>query len=119
MDTNDTFKMTDDAEFDARHSSEEDRALPSWPEPEFELLLRKPVEQPGGEPLTSIMLREPTCAEWDAIHAQPIAQRRRFSVHKITGLPMAVISQVGIGDMAIAENYITSFFAIAQEIGGR
>lgn len=90
-----------------------------WPDREFELVLRKAVARPEGGDLTSIMLREPTGAEWEDIMACEVALRRRYSVSRIGGVPMKLCALIGIGDLVRGEAYLTSFFDVGQAIGGR
>lgn len=90
-----------------------------WPDPTLFLELRTPVENADGTPVTVLQLREPTGAEWDEILAHPDASRRRFGVSKVSGLPMATVGKIGIGDLLVAEDYMLSFFDIGQEIAAR
>lgn len=96
-----------------------DDAPPAWPAPEWDLELRKPLAKKDGSTITSIMLREPTGAEWEDIMAHPVATRRRYSISRIGGVPMGDLAGVGIGDLVRGEAYLTSFFDIGQAIGAR
>lgn len=93
--------------------------LPAWPDAEWDLLLRKPLAKKDGATITSIMLREPTGAEWEEIMAHPVATRRRYSISIIGGVPMGDLARVGIGDLVRGEAYLTSFFDVGQAIGAR
>jgi hypothetical protein len=106
MTTDHAASFADDADPDFREPA---GALlsgdtPEWPEPEFELILRTPIERPDGSVVASIMLREPTGAEWEAINEQPLPLRRRYAISRIGGLPMAVTAKMGIGDLVRGEN---------------
>jgi len=87
----------------------------AWPDPEFELVLRKPVEH-ADETITSVMLREPTGGEWEEIFAQPEKLRRRYAVSRVGGIPMAVAAKIGIGDLVRGEAYLNSFFEVGLVI---
>jgi hypothetical protein len=89
---------------------------PQWPEPEFDLPLRKPLDLPDG-PVDSLRLREPTGFEWEQIMATAVATRRRFAVSLIAGIPMKACGQIGIGDLVRAEEYLNGFFAVGRTIG--
>lgn len=104
-------KIEDDEEFEAA-------APPEWPEPEFELTLRKPVTFKD-ETYSVVLLREPTGAEWEEMLAQPTAIRRRFMISKVGGIPMAATALIGIGDLVRGETYLMSFFDTGQAIGAR
>ena len=88
----------------------------AWPADRFELELRKPV-QFADETFSVLMLREPTCGEWEEIFAQPVQLRRRFAVSRIAGIPMKAVAMMGIGDVLRGEAYLNSFFEVGQAIG--
>lgn len=93
-----------------------DGAGPTWPEPEFDLPLRKPLDLPDGA-ISSLHLREPTGSEWEQIMAQPVATRRRYAVSLIAGVPMKACGAIGIGDLVRGEEYLNGFFEVGRTIG--
>lgn len=104
----------DDIDLDALED-----VAPAWPAREFELILRRPVTLPDGAEISSIMLREPTGAEWEEIMEHPVRSRRRFGISRVGGVPMKTCAAIGIGDLVRGEAYLTSFFEVGQAIGAR
>lgn len=86
-----------------------------WPSDDWEMPLRKPVSV-AGENVSALKLREPTCEEWEDCLAQPSLKQRRYIVSKVSGIPMAIVGQMGIGDVTRAEEYLLRFFEAGQKI---
>lgn len=90
---------------------------PQWPQPEWDMPLRKPVPLLEGGEVASLSLREPTDAEWEEAQGKERGLARRFLISKVCGLPLQVVARIGIGDTIRAEEYLVSFFAFGQAIG--
>lgn len=86
-----------------------------WPADELDMPLRKPVTV-AGETVTSLKLREPTCAEWEDCLAQPSIKQRRHIVSTVSGIPAGIVATMGIGDVTRAEEYLMRFFEVGQRI---
>lgn len=104
------------SEDDGPEVSDQAPDLPRFPPPRFEMPLRKPVTL-GDEPvIETLVLREPTCEEWEEINEHPLVTRRRYAISRICAIPMAAVAKMGIGDVQRAENYIFAFFEVGQTI---
>lgn len=89
-----------------------------WPEPEFELVLRKPIKV-ADETVSTILLREPTTGEWEQMMAHPVPTRRRYCVSLIGAVPFKALAAAPIGDLVRGEEYINSFFEVGVAIGAK
>jgi hypothetical protein len=71
--------------------------------------LRKPVTL-GGESWSTLVLREPTGAEWIEFGKTPGVEGNIKAIALISGVPLPAVKMVGVRDLKRGTEYLDRFF---------